>query len=385
MTAEPAHAPLAPSSAEMWGPGGCPASVAMQSRQPPQEETEENREGTAAHWLLEQVLLKLTVPADAIAPNGVPINDEMREAIQELVTDVNDTLKSCQSGDYFQVEQRVGAAQMIHPDNWGTPDVFFVQHSRKTLHIWDFKYGHRFVDVMDNWQLIDYAACIIETESITDWRDWTFTFTIAQPRCYVRDELGATLREWFTDGTRLALMFDQLRAAAFDAMAPDAMCKVGSYCLDCLAAWDCEALQRTGGNVLALTGRQTSLGMEPTQIGLELAMRQDGLKLLEAQIKALETRAQSLINDGQNVPRFNVKYGDTRTVWQKDKQAEAAQLVQMFGIDVQLGVAIPTPAQCIKQGVDAAVITPYTTKNPAAHKLVRVSDKTALKVFGRRD
>ena len=87
---EAEHSPIAPSSADIWM--NCPGSVAMQAAQPPEEETEESREGTAAHWLLEQILLKLTVPADAIAPNGVPINDEMRAAVRELVDDVEATL-----------------------------------------------------------------------------------------------------------------------------------------------------------------------------------------------------------------------------------------------------------------------------------------------------
>ena len=40
MMIEPEHAPLAPSSAHVWGPDGCPGSVAMQAAQPPQEETD---------------------------------------------------------------------------------------------------------------------------------------------------------------------------------------------------------------------------------------------------------------------------------------------------------------------------------------------------------
>lgn len=357
----------------------------MQERQPPQEDTEANREGTAAHWLLEQTLLKLPVPADAIAPNGVPINDEMREAIQELVVDVTDALKGCQSGDYFQVEQRVAAPSLVHPDNWGTPDVFFVQHSRKTLHVWDFKYGHRFVDVYENWQLIDYAACIIETEQITDWRDWTFTFTIAQPRCFVRDELGGPLREWFTDGTRLAALIDQLRAAAADAAAPDARCITGHYCLDCTAAWDCEAQSRAGGAAMHFATRQQSLRMDGQAIGLELTMVDDAEAILKARRTALEAKAQQIMNNGQSVAYYKIDWTKPRLGWAKDKVPEAANICAMFGVDVQPGVALPTPTAVIKQGVDETVITPYTFRPPASQKVVRVADNAAAKVFGRRD
>ena len=378
------HALLAPSSADLWGPDGCPGSVAMQSHYPDKPESEANREGTAAHWLLEQTLLKLTVPADAIAPNGVPINDEMREAIVEIVTDINDTVARCLSGDYWQCEQRVAAPTLVHADNWGTPDVFFVQHSQKTLHIWDFKYGHRFVDVFRNWQMIDYAACIVESERITDWQDWAFTFTIAQPRCYARDELGGTLREWFTDGKTIASLIAQLREAAHAASQPNASCKPSGNCLDCTAAHACEALDRAVSRVFPLVHEQAHLGHDARSLGLHLRLLDEAEDLLKAQKTAMSQHAQGLINNGQSVPYHKVDWSKPRTVWAKDKQAEAAQMVQMFGVPVELGVALPTPAQCIKQGVDETVIAPYLTKAPAAQKLVRIEDDSAAKVFGPR-
>lgn len=375
------HAPLPPSSAHMWGPGGCPASMQMQSRQPEQEETEASREGTAAHWLMEQTLLKLVVPADAIAPNGVPINDEMREAIQEIVRDIEDTVKGAQSGDYWQCEMRVSAAKMIHPDNWGTPDVFFVQHSRKTLHIWDFKYGHRYVDEYQNWQMIDYAAAIFETEGIADWREWSVTITIAQPRCYNGE---SSLREWFTDGATLAPLFETLAVAARAASQPDAICKTGAYCLDCTAAFDCPALQRLGGAVMQFTHGQGSLGMEPSAIGLELKMLADAESIVKARRQALEVKAQELLNQSIAVAHHKIDWTKPRLAWVKDRQAEAANLMAALGLDVQLGVALPTPQQCMKSGIDEAVISPYTVKPPASQKVVRVEDRHADKVFGRR-
>lgn len=376
------HARLAPSSAHIWV--NCPGSVAMQAAQPPEEETDESREGTAAHWLLCRTLRKLVTEDGAVADNGVPINEEMREAIQEIVIDVNDTLKNCASGDYFQNEARVFAHAMIHPDNDGTPDVYFVQWSKKTLHIWDFKYGHRFVDVYRCWQLVDYAAACIETAGIKDWQDWTFTFTIAQPRCYVRDELGGPLREWFTTGAELAPLFDQLRTAAAEAMQPGAPCKTGTHCLDCKAAWDCEANQRMGGACVDLIHAQQPLGMDNMAIGLEAKVLAEAMARVKARLEILEVKALAAIDRGESVPWHKLDWTQPRLGWIKEKQAEAAQLVAMFGVDVQPGVALPTPGQCIKQGVDETVIKPYTIKPHGSKKLARINDSSAAKVFGRR-
>lgn len=380
------HARLAPSAAPIWGPDGCPGSVAMQEAHPPQEDTDDTREGDAAHWLLAQTLLKLDVPDGAIAPNGVPINDEMREAIVEAVEDITDTLKLCKPGDFFQVEQRVYGHKTLHPDNDGTPDWYFVQYSNKTVHVLDFKYGHRFVDVFQHWQLVDYAACIVETENIADWREWTFVFTIAQPRCYVRDELGGTLREWYCGGEYLAGLITRLREAAHAASKPDAPCRTGPHCRDCTAAWDCEANLRAGGAVVELIHGQHSAGMDPAAIGLNAKVLAEALKRGEAILNSLEARALALAERGVDVPFHKVEFGAGHTVWAKDKIDEAASLVAMFtdGV-VRPGVALPTPRDVMKKhGIDASVITPYTNKNSGAKKLVRVADNSAAKIFGRR-
>lgn len=378
------HAKLAPSSAHRWGPDGCAGSVAMEARQPEQEPTEESREGDAAHWLLAQTLLKLTVPADAVAPNGVAINDEMRDAIVELVDDVNDTLKGCQPGDYYQIEQHVAAHAMVHPENDGTPDAYFVQFSRKTVHIWDFKYGHRFVDAYRCWQMIDYAACVIEDAQIMDWRDWSFTLTIAQPRCFERDELGGTLREWFVSGVELAPLIEALSVAAHASMQPDAQLRTGPHCRDCLAAWDCPANQRAGGAALDVIRSQGSAGMDARAIGLEAKVLAEAMDFVKARLSALDEQALALLGRGESVPFHSLGWTQPRLTWDKDRQAEAAGIVAMFGVDVQPGVALPTPSQCIKQGVDGSVITPYTRRNEPSRKLLRVDDSTASKILGRR-
>lgn len=378
------HARLAPSGSDIWGPDGCPGSIAMQASQPEQEDTEESREGTAAHWLLSQTLRNVTVSPDAIAANGVPINDEMAESIQELVADVRATVANCQAGDYWQDEQRVYAHKFIHPDNDGTPDVYFVQHSRKTLYVWDFKYGHRFVDVYGCWQLINYAAAIFETEKITDWTDWTVVLTIAQPRCYVKDELGGTLRHWITSGKELAPLFLRLADAAAATDDPNAPCKTGPHCLDCRAAWDCTANLRAGGAVVDVVYGQQYEGMGLAAMGLYAKTLAAALKRGKDIQAAIDAKILEIVSSGQNVPWHSLDYSKPRTMWDKTRQAEAAAFVQMFGVPVEYGVDIPTPAQVIKLGVDATVISPYTTKANGAKKLVRVDETNAAKVFGTR-
>lgn len=383
------HAPLAPSSAYRWGPDGCPGSVAMEARQPEQEPTEESREGDAAHWLLAEVLRGNDVPEGAVAPNGVPINDEMREAIEELVEDVNGTRRSAPQGsrDWFRIEMPLYGSTVIHPDCWGTPDICYVHHASRTIHIWDFKYGHRFVDAFRNWQMITYAACAFQTLCGPEdpiLSEWSFTLTIAQPRCFERDELGGTLREWFVSGADLVPLVRALSEAAHAARQPDAECRTGTHCRDCRAAWDCPANLRAGGVALDVIRSQGSNRLDAEAIGVEAKVLSEAMDFVKARLGALDVQAMALLGIGERVPFHKIGWTQPRLTWDKTKIPEAAEIVQMFGVDVQLGVALPTPSSCIKQGVDGSVITPYTKRNEPSRKLERADDSTAVKILGRR-
>lgn len=378
------HAALPPSSAYLWGPGGCPGAMQMQARHPVPDETEESREGDAAHWLLSATLRKLTVPDDAVADNGVPIDDEMREAVAILADHTFAILEDYRkAGDdfIFENEVRVAAVGIVHPDNWGTPDIAVVNWTRKIVHVLDFKYGHGFVDVFENWQLINYAACLVETHDISGLHGWSFELTICQPRNYHKD---GPLRHWALPGTLLCERIDALLQAAYLASEPGAPLSTGDHCKHCTAQWDCPANHRRGGLLMDLAFAQGSLGMAVEALGLEGRVLDRAIRYLTDRKKALDVKIGEMLDCGFRVPYHAVEFGKPREVWDKSRQHEAANVVEMYGVPVAKGVALPTPRECIKKGVDASVIKPYTTTNAPAKKIVQVDDKQAAKVFGRR-
>lgn len=376
------HAALPPSSAYLWGPDGCPGAMQMQARQPPEEETEESREGDAAHDHLRDQLRRL--PARDVADNGVPIDEEMREAAAIMVDWAFTILRDWRAkGDDFIYENEVhlAAHTLVHPDNDGTPDLVMINWTHKVVHIGDFKYGHGFVDVFENWQLMNYAACVIETHQIERWRDWTFHFTICQPRNYHKD---GPLRGWSLKGLDLFGRIELLARAALVASEPDAPLATGDHCKHCRAQWDCPANQQRAGHALDFAMAQGSLGMDPAALGLEGRQIDRAIRYLTDRQKAITVQIEQMLDCGFRVPYHAVEFGKSREIWDKAKQADAAQVVEMYGVPVAKGVALPTPRECIKKGVDAAVIKPYTTSNAPAKKVVQVDDNTASKVFGRR-
>lgn len=387
MTARPDHARLAPSSAHRWGPGGCPASPAMEQRYPEDTESEAAREGTAAHWVALDMILRVgtTSALGTLAPNGFPVTQEMLDGCQALLTDIRDTLASATPGLVVRIEERVDAHDTIHPDNDGTPDAFLVDRPRRCVHIWDYKFGHRPHDPYRHWQLVNYAAAILESEGIAygGVGDWAFTFTIAQPRSYHPD---GPLREWITTGTEVIGLINQLRTAAYAASAPDALCSTGPHCRDCRAEWDCVANQRMGGACIDVSHAQQTTGMDAASLGLEARMVATAMERLAARKTSLDERILGLIRGGQSVPHWSLGWTKPLWRWKAGMRAAAAGIGDMFGVELRkpdLG-GIVTPAEAVKLGIDETVITEYAERPSGSAKLVAADDSAAARVYGNR-
>jgi hypothetical protein len=380
------HAPLAPSSAHRWGPGGCPASPAMEARYPEDTESQEAREGTAAHWVLEQILRGQPEPAvGTLTPNGHPVTVEMIQGVAPLVDDIRDTQRACQTPGYtIRIEEYVSAAETIHPDNGGTPDCYLLDRGARVLHVWDFKFGHRQHDPFRHWQMVDYAACIMDSEGFTfdDILTFSYTFTIGQPRAYHPD---GPVREWHAPGTVIGPMLLQLRVAAHAASEPDAQCQTGPHCRDCRAAWDCVANQRVGGAAIDVAYAQQSTGMDAAALGLELRMIDAARDRLKARGEALEARVMGLQRAGQSVPHWTLGSTKPRTVWRDGSESEVALMGDIQGVELRKAeIPLVTPAQAVKLGLDQSVIDAYAYTPKGNPKLEPCDEGSAARVFGNR-
>jgi hypothetical protein len=356
----------------------------MQEAHPdPDPDGEEAREGTAAHWTaLDTMLLAGTVPAvGTLAPNGYPVDRAMLEGGEMLVDDVR-AVMAANPGGVLHVERRVAAHRSIHPNNDGTPDAYLIDMANKLLFLWDYKYGHKYVPVRRNWQTVDYVACIAETHGlgIGDLLRWTVVITIVQPRSYNSD---GPVREWHPTGRELVDMCNDLRTAAYAALALDAPTRTGDHCYKCTAAWDCEAHLRSGQAAVETVGTQVPLNMSPAALALWLHQ----VEVAEARLKsvkdAVTERTLGLLRRGLVVPGRAI--GSTSPLERWRDPAAAAQMGDLFGVELRKPEpALVTPKQARKLGIDAAVITEYAETPTGAQKLIKTDSDAALAVFGPR-
>jgi hypothetical protein len=380
MANEPLHAILAPSSASRWGPGGCAGSPDMEARYPEDQDSPEAREGTAAHFYVTEALSGRTVAIGSLAPNGYPVNQEMIEAGYDFIRDVQDTVKAVNNG-ILKIETRVFAASTVHPQNWGTPDAYLCEKFRRTLHVWDYKYGHRYVDAFNNWQLINYCAAILESEGVPveDWPHWKITVTIAQPRNYHPD---GPLREWFFNGAQLVEKVAQLRAAAYAAREPGAALTTGEHCRDCLARHACPALQRVAMALVDMSLSGQPVDLPPLALGIELRVIRAAMKRLGARATGLEEAALVAARNGVDIPHWRAEYSKGREKWRDTTPiSELVTLGEIYGVDLLKPPAAITPTQARKAGIDTEIVKAYSETPRGAMSLVPFDDVDIAKRF----
>lgn len=372
-----AHAFLAPSGSYQWGPGGCPASPRLQAEFPEDEESEESREGTAAHHYVTETLLGRIVREGDTAPNGFPIDKTMVEAGFDIIRDVTDTVRAAR-GPAAMVEERVHMSASIHALCWGTPDVYLLNFATRTVHLWDYKYGHRYVDAFRNWQCIAYVAGVLESNGVPreEWHLWSITVTIAQPRNYHPD---GQLREWFFNGDELVRLVTELMAAAHEAVQENAPFKTGEHCRDCTGRHACPALERVAMGLADVSLRGFPVVLPPHAVGLELTILQGAIKRLKARAEGLEEQALKLNRNGVDVPFWKSEYSQGREKW-SIPHAEVLALGSLYGVDLNKPGNL-TPAQARKAGVDAEIVKAMSETPRGALTLVPVTANDIAKRF----
>jgi hypothetical protein len=368
-----AHAVLAPSSADRRV--HCSGSRELEAKYPETESSIDSKEGTAAHWAATELFAGRTIDTGLLAPNGIMLTDEMVEAAEMYYNDVVSVYGDF-AGFTAHIEERVDIS-IIHPDCWGTPDAWIFKPYH--LIVWDFKFGHRYVDVFENWQVLEYSAGILEKVGINGLSDQKtiVEFRIVQPRCYVG---GAPIRTWKVMASDLRGYYNHLRLREAEAMKPDAPTTVGEHCRDCKARHACVSAQRAAFNAMDIAGTNVPFDLPPEALGAELRYIDRAIKSLEFRRTGLAEQALALIKRGVPVSFYKAEPSMGRERW-KVPDAEIITMGELMGLALSKPKLI-TPKQAIKAGLDATVVEAYSETPRGETKLEPDDGKLARKVFG---
>jgi hypothetical protein len=368
------HARLAPSSAARRR--ACSGSLQMSERYPETEETEAAREGTAAHEVMAHLLLQgVLLPIGHVCSNGVVVTDEMQSGALLIGNNVKTVMES-NPGGQLRVEERVSIAS-INPECWGTPDVSYFTGS--ALYEWDYKFGHGFVEVYENWQLIEYAAGLLDLYGVNGMSDHHIMvhMRIVQPRCFHPE---GQIREWKTLAVNLRGHFNEARNFEAAALAPLAALNVSEECEHCPPRHTCTALQHASLKACDRAYESNPFDLPNDALGREAATLDRAMKLLEARKTSLEAQIEAKIRNGEQVPYWALGRGQGKLQW-KVPSAQVVTLGDLMGVDLRKPVDVVTPRQAKEKKIDPALVEQFSEFVPGKIQLVREDNSLAARVF----
>ena len=357
------HARLSPSGGHRWI--RCPASVLLQAMRPEQEETEAQLEGNACHLLAAKPgpLDPSVIGTEIIS---VEVTDEMYEAASEWKRVIP---------DHANLERRV-EIPAIGPDCWGTPDASWWEGN--VLHLADLKFGHRYVDEFENWQLLLYVLGLTgHLNALAEQTVWV-EMTIFQPRAYVA---GGSWRTWRCSLVSLRGYFNRLISAAEETRKPNPIAVSGSHCHECRALSTCNAAQEAGAVASEISRAANPFALSPSQLGRELKTLHAAKAALEARYGSLVVEAELLAKMGSQVPGWELKASAGREKWTKQAD-EVFALGDMFGVELRRPQTPLTPNMARGAGVPDQFVTTMAARGPGKVTFVPSDDKQTRKLFG---
>jgi len=313
-------------------------------------------EGTFAHTVAAERLLGGEVPAGATA--------EMIEG-SEIWEDVFGKFRP-----HIHIEERMESG--LHPDCWGTPDAWAYDAPTKTIHLGDYKFGHRVVAVENNWQLLTYlhgamAQCTGAERAV---------LYIVMPRCF---QLEKPVQVWEVALPDLAQKFEHLKLNCVLAMKEQTYCRTGPECLYCKARHSCPTLAEASYALMEIMGQNAPFNLSVAALSAEYKMLQDATMLLKARLSGIEHELLAKVQGGATDTGWALKRTYGRETWRSVQQALA--LGKLMGIDISKEDAV-TPKQAIKLGLDAELVRAYSVISESGFKLVPDDGAAASKAFG---
>lgn len=368
---------LRPSSADRWV--RCEGSVSLCAPFP-EDQTPDAMEGVAAHWVATEPLSGRRAPqVGEVAPNGVVVTQEMIDGAALYQATVYSKIVP----SWIRAEDTL-PIPAIHPDNGGTVDTWGFGFEQWLLQVVDYKFGHGFVEVFENWQLIEYVSGIVswlEQQNVipANYEDLiSVELTIVQPRNYHKD---GPVRSWRIALKHLRAHFNLLRAQAELAMQPNPATRTGEWCEHCEARHVCRTLQNATLQIADRAGDSTPFALDPVQLGNELRWLHHARELLDSRVTGLEAEALQFIRNGKRVAHYGAEHAQGREVWREGMDAAVIALGTVLGHDLAKPATAITPAQARAKGIDAAVISEYAHRPQGALKLIPVDTTATRKIF----
>jgi hypothetical protein len=345
----------------------------------PQDASLATVEGDAAHWVAWEMLAGRTPELRSITPNAQAVTEEMLDGAELLV----ETIRSQIKGE-VAVERKI-ACHSIHAQCDGTPDAWGLDNETRTIHIIDYKFGHRFVDEFWNDQGLAYLSGIVDL-LLAYWKKsyaevepyLNVRFTIVQPRCY---QQSSAVRTHAFKLSEVRTHFNRLANAAEAAMMAAPKATTNKHCGDCHGRHACPALQEAAYNAGEYSSQRNIVELQPAAAALELLILSKALARLKARVSGLEEMTLANLKAGLSIPYYRAESTSGRTTWNVP-DSQVISLGKIYGCDLSKpGTRTPTQAKAM--GIDPTMLQQFSMTPSGAMKLVEQKAFDAVRVFQR--
>lgn len=349
----------------------------IQNPGPPGELSQSKLEGRACHEVAQKLFRNepFSDIVGSLSQDGIVITQELFEAAREYYNDVWGYCNSHGVTGKWHIEEHLDLSDW--QDGWfAIPDAWVYEAQSRTLVIWDGKFGHSLVEVFEHWPMIIYAMGLCK-----ELKPDVVEMRIVQPRGFHSD---GVVRKW-------AITFDELMSYSGDVLdalekvlSDSPTCTPGPHCKTCTARANCDALQRTGYDNIDYVAQLQTHTLSGHSLGVELKMLQRAQEMIKMRLSGLEEQALHEIKQGQHVPFYSAKPTYGRKRWKKEIPVEQVIMMgDLMGQDLRKPVELDTPAQCIKKGIDPAVVEQYAETPATGVKLEPVTERGIKSVFSR--
>lgn len=366
---------MRPSGAGSWSAcvGYAALNASLDTEYVEEPDNEVREDGTAWHWLAEQVWNGSRPSVGSLSPNGREITEEMYVGVEEY----HEMLRAW--GVPVRLEQKVPVATHFPGVADGTADAVGIDHAALLLNIGDGKYGYRIVDPWRNKQLTCYAWTVVCELAKQGVHIQTIRFWICQPRAAHPE---GTTRMWRVSVRELAELAAWLAARALEAYSPDPQCTAGPQCWTCAGAYACRTAQAAGFGAMDVSYSATPFVLNEGQLGYELARMRAARDRLDNRINGLETQAETLIRRGKRVPGFDLGRRATRWRWKSGAEGVVRRLGEMFGVPVVEEPKLRSVAK-LRNAFPFDVQSMYAEKPVGELVLKAVDPNEAIRKMGR--
>lgn len=282
-------------------------------------------EGTEAHNYASDHLL-----------NGTPLDNipgvEMRAAVSQYVDVCNAHTGKIGIEEGHEITLSESTLR-------GTAD-FWSWSEQSVLTVIDFKYGHGWVEVRNNWQLLAYAV-LMWMKHGNGTTPGKVVLKVVQPRANHPD---GTVREWKFRGELLRNYRNMLDNQMAAARLEGAETVAGTHCRYCKAIVECHTNRGLVASIIDYAGTAEDSTLTGAGLAYELQVVKDAASVIAHRSTALEAYVTERLKQGDIVPGYNVTQTPGPLAWDTNP-------IDIIGDSVAQDAKPITPTQAINRKI----------------------------------